>query len=127
MPIDFETAQRKLFEEVGLNVQSEFIDLETPRVRTHVFEVGPPDDDVPLVFVHGGMLFGAFFAPLMAQFDDTRMIAFDRPGYGLSDKFVYTTGNIRQNASDVIGGVLDELDIEQADLVGQSGGGYASI
>ena len=127
MPIDFETAQQELFEEVGLDVQSQFIDLETPRVRTHVFEAGPPDDDVPLIFVHGGMLFGAFFAPLMAQFDDTRMIAFDRPGYGLSDKFVYTTGNIRQNASDVIGGVLDHLEIEQADLVGQSGGGYASI
>lgn len=73
------------------------------------------------------MLFGAFFAPLMAQFDDTRMIAFDRPGYGLSDKFVYTKENIRHNASDVIGGVLDELGIERADLVGQSGGGYASI
>ena len=125
--IDFKTAQRELFEEVGLDVQSQFIDLETPRVRTHVFESGPLDDEPPLVFVHGGMLFGAFFAPLMAQFDDTRMIAFDRPGYGLSDKFVYAKGNIRQNASDVIGGVLNELEIEQADLVGHSGGGYASI
>ncbi|MFC6812084.1 alpha/beta fold hydrolase [Natrialbaceae archaeon GCM10025810] len=124
---DFETAQRRLFEGTDLHTQSRFINLENPRVRTHVFESGPIDDDPPLVFVHGGMLFGAFFAPLMAQFDDTRMIAFDRPGYGLSDRFVYTKGNIRQNASDVIGGVLDELGIERADLVGQSGGGYASI
>ena len=122
-----ETAQREMFEEVGLDVRTQFIDLETPRARIHVFETGPPDGEVPLLFIHGGMLFGAFFAPLMAQFDATRIIAFDRPGYGLSDKFVYTKANIRQNASDVIGGVLDELGIERADLVGHSGGGYASI
>lgn len=32
-PLAFETAQRELFEEVGLDARSQFIDLESPRVR----------------------------------------------------------------------------------------------
>lgn len=125
--IGFETAQRDLFEEVGLDTRSRFIGPEDPPVRTHVFEAGPPDDDPPLVFVHGTAAFGAFLAPLMAQFDDTRMLAFDRPGYGLSDGFVYTEDNIRRTVVDVLVGVLDELGVERADLVGHSMGGHASI
>lgn len=125
--IDFETAQRALFEAVGLDVQSRFIDLDDPRVRTHVFEAGPPDGDPPLVFVHGTASFGAFFAPLMAHLDGVRIVAFDRPGYGLSGGFEYSEGNFRRTVVDALEGVLDELGIERADLVGHSAGGYTSI
>lgn len=125
--VDFETAQRELFEDVGLRTQSRFIKVESPPVRTHVLQAGPSDDDVPLVFVHGTAAFGAFFAPLMAQFDDTRMVAFDRPGYGLSGPYVYTEDNLHRTVVDVLESVLDELGIEQADLVGHSMGGHASI
>lgn len=129
MAVDFETAQRDLFEAVGLDAKSRFIDLENLQIRTHVFEAGPSgdDEDPPLVFVHGTAAFGAFLAPLMAQFDDRRVIAFDRPGYGLSGEFVYTEGDIRRTVVDVLVGVLDELGIERADLVGHSMGGYAGI
>ena len=125
--IEFETAQGELFESVGLNVHSSFVDLEEPHVRTHVFEAGPRDDETPLLFVHGGGAFGAFLAPLMAQFDDSRMIGLDRPGYGLSSNFLYTEQNLRRTAIDVLEGVLDKLGIEQVDLVGHSMGGYVSV
>lgn len=124
---DFETAQRRLFEEVALRAESRFVDLENPRVRTHVFEAGPRAENLPAVFVHGTAAFGAFFAPLMAHLDDTRMIAFDRPGYGLSDAFVYTEKNLRRTVVDALAGVLDELGIDRVDLVGHSMGGHASI
>ncbi|MFC7222743.1 alpha/beta fold hydrolase [Halalkalicoccus sp. GCM10025322] len=126
-PADFETAQRDLFESVGLDVQSRFIDLESPRVRTHVFEAGPPSEDPPLMFVHGTAAFGAFLAPLMAQLDDVRMVAFDRPGFGLSGEFVYTEEKLRRTVVDGLGGVLDALGMEQIDLVGHSMGGYTSV
>lgn len=124
---DFETAQRALFEEVGLDARSRFVDLEDPPVRTHVFEAGPSNGEPPLVFVHGTAAFGAFLAPLMAHVDGVRTIAFDRPGYGLSDGFVYTEGNFRRTVVDQLEGVLDGLGIEQVDLVGHSAGGYTSI
>lgn len=125
--VEFETAQRELFESVGLDTRSRFVDLETPRVRTHVIEAGAPDDDVPLVFVHGTAAFGAFFAPLVSQFEDVRTITFDRPGYGLSDGFVYSEANLRRTVVDVLAGVIDELGLERVDLVGHSMGGHASI
>jgi len=131
---DFETAQRELFEGVGLDARSRYVDLASPPVRTHVFEAGPTADDgaghrdggPPLLFVHGGAAFGAFLAPLMAQLDDDRVIGFDRPGYGSSGGFRYTEGNLRRTNVDVIEGVLDEVGVERVDLVGHSMGGYAS-
>lgn len=124
---DFETAQRDVFEEAEIDVRSLFVDIANPRVRTHVLQAGDPNDEPPVMLVHGTTWFGAYFAPLMAELDGTRMLAIDRPGWGLSGGFEYTVANHRQTASDVLRAVLDELDIEQVDLVGNSTGGYWSI
>lgn len=123
---NFETAHRRLFDAYGLEPQSRFVELENPQVRTHVLEAGDPDADVPVVFVHSTGSFGGFFAPLMGQLD-ARMIAFDRPGYGLSDPFRYTKETIQRTVVDVLAGVLDELGIERADIVGHSMGGHAGL
>lgn len=124
---DFETAQGRLFDAYGLAPRSRFIDIEEPRARIHVLETGPADGDTPLVFVHGTAAFGAFFGPLMGHLGGTRLISFDRPGYGLSDPFVYTEETLQRMVVDVLEGVLDELGIEQVDLVGHSMGGYSAI
>lgn len=123
----FETAQRDLFEAMGMDARSELLDLETPPVGTHVFRTGPADGDVPLVFVHGSAAFGAFLAPLVAQFDDVPTVSFDRPGYGLSGEFAYTTANLRECLVGSLGGVLDGLGLDRVDLVGHSMGGQAAI
>ncbi|WP_436924917.1 alpha/beta fold hydrolase [Halosimplex amylolyticum] len=124
---DFETAQRRLFEAYGLEPRSRFVDIEKPRVRTHVLETGTAGGDTPLLFVHGTAAFGAFFAPLMGHLGDARMIAFDRPGYGLSDPFVYTKENLQRTVVDILKGILDALGIERVDLVGHSMGGHTGI
>lgn len=124
---DFETAQRRLFEAYGLEPRSRFIDVEDPGVRTHVLETEWSEGDTPLVFVHGTAAFGAFFAPLMGHLDELQMITFDRPGYGLSDPFVYTEDNLQRTVVDVLEGVLDELGIKRVDLVGHSMGGHTGI
>lgn len=124
---EFETAQRALFESAGLETRSDFVELDTPPGRVHVVEAGAADDDPPVVFVHGTASFGAFFAPLMRHLDGRRLITFDRPGYGLSDPFTYTTRNIRRTVVDVLDGVLDDRGIEQADIVGHSMGGHTGL
>jgi len=125
--LDFETAQRRLFEAYGLEPQSRFVDLENPQVRTQILEFGAADADIPIVFVHGSAAFGAFFAPLMEHLDDEWMITFDRPGYGRSGPFIYTEENVQRTVVDVLAGVLDELEIERADVVGHSMGGHTGI
>ena len=124
---DFETAQCRLFKAYRLEPRSRFVDVEDPGVRTHVLETETSEEDTPLVFVHGTAAFGAFFAPLMGHLDESRMITFDRPGYGLSDPFVYTEDNLQRTVVDVLKGVLDELGIERVDLVGHSMGGHTGI
>lgn len=123
----FETAQRWLFEAVGLPATSQYLDLESPPVRTHVFESGEGGEGPPMLFVHGTTAFGAFMAPLMGEFPERRTIAFDRPGYGLSGPFAYTEENLRGTLTGAIGGVLDRMGIERVDLVGHSMGGHGSI
>lgn len=124
---DFASAQRALFEAVGVEPRSQFVELDDLPTRIHVFETGTPTDDPPVVFVHGTAAFGAFFAPLMAHLEDRHLIAFDRPGYGLSGPFTYTEENIRQTVVATLEGVLDGLGIDQADVVGHSMGGHTGI
>lgn len=125
---DFEAAQNRLFEEMGIDPQSRFIDLAQPEVKTHVLEAGDESsDEVPIFLVHGTGAFGALFAPLIEHLDDRWTIAIDRPGYGLSGDFTYTAQTLRQTAVTVLEELLDELGIDQVDLVGNSAGGYWSL
>lgn len=125
---DFETAQDRLFEEMSIDPQSRFIDLDRSRLRIHVLETdGEGSDDVPVFCVHGTGAFGALFSPLIAHLDDTWSIAIDRPGYGLSGDYTYTPKTMRRTAVTVLEEILDRLGIEQVDLVGNSAGGYWSL
>jgi len=126
-PPDFETAQRALFNAVGLEVRSRFVDLDAPSVRTHLFEAGPPDGERTRLFVHGGGSFGAFLAPLVARLVDERVVGFDRPGYGLSGPFDYDRRTLAGVDVATLDGVVDALGVERVDLVGHSMGGYASV
>ena len=126
-PVEFETAQRRLLEAYGLETTARFVELDRPAVRTHVLEVGPESTEVPLVFVHGTAAFGAFFAPLVEHLSGTRVVTFDRPGYGLSDPFLYAGGTVQRTVVDALEGVLDTLGLERVDLVGHSMGGQAAI
>lgn len=121
---DFEAAQRSAFDAEGIAVESQYVDLESPRVRIHVIEAGDSTGEPPLLFVHGVMNFGAMFAPLMGRLEGARMLVIDRPGWGLSGDYQYDAATHRQAAVDVLNGVLDALDVDQVDLVGHSTGGY---
>lgn len=88
-----------------------------------VRDMGPGDDAVPIVLVHG--LAGASLtewyqvAPKLAI--DRRVIMIDHRGHGLS-----AMGDTRfevEDDADDIAGVLDELDVGQVDVVGYSMGG----
>ena len=58
---EFESAERRLFEVYGLEVESRFLELRDPPMRARVLETG---EGAPVVLVHGGGGVGATWAPL---------------------------------------------------------------
>lgn len=62
----------------------------------------------------------ALWAPLMAEMPDFRLLAVDLPGHGLSDAFNYRGCDLRRHAGDLLGGILDELQLTSADFIGSS-------
>lgn len=123
-----EAAQHRAFEAYSLAPVSRRVAVDSLGIDVHVFDVGESrGDDPPLLMLHGGGGFSATLAPMMAELDGRRLLAIDRPGYGLSGDFRYTTANNRDAAVAVIDRVLDGLEIDQVDLLGNSGGGYWAI
>lgn len=83
----------------------------------------------PLVMLHGGgpgaSSWSNFAAALSRFAESFRTILVDQPGFGGSDKPA-VVGNYYRHAADHVIGLLDELGIEKAHLLGNSlGGGTA--
>lgn len=92
-------------------------------IQTYVVEKGPVDG-TPLFFIHG--LFGSTFSARnqIEPFAEAgfRVIAYDRPGFGLTEKpyrFDYSDANQAEFATHL----LDALDISKAIIWAHSGGG----
>lgn len=117
---EFESAERRLFEVYGLEVESRFLELQAPPMRARVLEIG---EGAPVVLVHGGGGVGATWAPLMARMSGVRLLVVDRPGFGLSGGFDYRGIDLRRHAVAFLESVLDALGIERAAFVGNSMGG----
>jgi pimeloyl-ACP methyl ester carboxylesterase len=63
------------------------------------------------------------WAPLMPALGSRRLIAFDLPGFGLSDAFDYSGRSLREHAVAQLTSLLDALGLEQVPIVGTSLGG----
>lgn len=91
------------------------------RVHLHVEDSGGPGR--PVVLIHGWPLSGASWKAQVGPLKDAgyRVIAYDRRGFGRSDKpaggYEYDT-----LAAD-LGGLIEDLDLQDATLVGFSMGG----
>jgi pimeloyl-ACP methyl ester carboxylesterase len=82
----FEQAERRLFTACGVHVTSRRVRLADPPVAVRVLETG---DGPPLVVTHGSGMNASTWGPLMPHLGGNRLIAFDLPGFGLSDAFDY--------------------------------------
>jgi pimeloyl-ACP methyl ester carboxylesterase len=88
--------------------------------RAHVVEAGAGD---PLVMLHSGGTSSLLFLPLIERLTGLRVIAVDRPGFGLSDPIDFTRDSFRSDVVTWISHVLDALDLERIALLGNSMGG----
>jgi pimeloyl-ACP methyl ester carboxylesterase len=120
----FEQAERRLLATCGVRVASRRVRLADPPVAVRVLEAG---DGPPLVLVHGSGMSASTWAPLMPYLGTNRLIAFDLPGFGLSDAFDYGGRPLRSHAVAQLTSLLDALDLEQVSMVGTSLGGMWAL
>ena len=120
----FEQAETRVFTRYGVTFTSRFVRLREPRLRVRVLEFG---EGAPVLLIGGDGAVAAAWAPLAAQMDSCRVILLDRPGFGLSDAFDYRGCDLRRHGVELIGSLLDALELESVSLVGSSGGGQWSL
>lgn len=108
--------------------QGKFVEVEG--VRLHYVERGTPERDVhPVVLLHGnGVMWQDYEASgiLDAVAAETHVIAFDRPGFGYSDRPRTTIWTPQAQAALFVR-ALAELHIERPVVVGHSWGMLAAL
>jgi pimeloyl-ACP methyl ester carboxylesterase len=120
----FEHAERRLFAACGVQVATRRVRLADPPLAVRVLEAG---DGSPLVLVHGSGMSAPTWAPLMPWLGAHRLIAFDLPGFGLSDTFDYSNRPLRAHAVAQLTSLLDALGLERVPIVGTSLGGMWAL
>ena len=109
-------AERTLWRQYGLEPRERFIEAGLDRTRLRVTEAGSGD---PIVFIGGTGGTGPYWAPLVAELEG-RAVIVDRPGFGLSDPVDYKRRSYTETVSAVLLDVFENLDIDQAAVVGAS-------
>jgi pimeloyl-ACP methyl ester carboxylesterase len=113
----FEAAERRLLDEYKLEAHSRRLRLSDPALAVRVLETGAGE---PLVLLHGSGMSAPTWAPVLPHLQDRRVLAFDLPGFGLSDPHDYAGRLLRRHAVAQVGSMLDALALERATLVGTS-------
>lgn len=121
--MQFEKARLDLFARYG-------VEMEPFRVGTTYGLRRGPRHEVPLVFVHGGLAEASNWAPLVSRLADRHVICLDRPGCGLTETIDYTAYDsdaYRRHAAEWLASVVNGLELDEIDLVGNSMGGFFSL
>lgn len=116
-----EAAERRLFARYDLDVDSHYVQLDSPRIRIRVLEAG---NGPPLLLLHGAGEISSQWAPMLTHLVDQRhVIAVDLPGFGLSQEVDYDVVNPRTYGVEVIRGVFDSFELASVPVVANSLGG----
>lgn len=106
---------------------SRFVDIDGTTI--HYREAGSPDAPITFILLHGfGASTHSWRDQMPALAERGRVIAFDRPAFGLTERPMpgewdgTNPYSIEANAEQVIG-LMDELGVKKAVLVGHSAGG----
>lgn len=113
----FRAAQARLLEHHGVAAESSFFDVAAVSGPAHALVAGEGD---PVVMVPGFADPAVLWAPLMAELGGFRVVAVDRPCFGLSGRVEHRTETFRDLAVTFLGQVLEALDLDRPVLVGNS-------
>jgi 2-hydroxy-6-oxonona-2,4-dienedioate hydrolase len=120
----FRATEARLAAANGLDVQERWVDIASPPKRVRVLESGAGD---PVLFINGISAPGIGMAALAGRLPGHRLLLVDLPGHGLSPPYLWQGAPVREQAVNIIAGLLDGLGIDQVTLVGNALGGLFSL
>ena len=120
----YRDAERALWAAHGLEPSERFVQLDDPRMRVRVVEIGSGD---PVLFIPGTGGTGPYWAPLIREMTGFRCLLVDRPGWGLSDPIEWRDRDYGATAAAIVRGTLDDFGIDRTHLVGASVGNLWAI
>ena len=121
----YKETRAELFKNAGIEPQTNFVNTDGPVERIHYLKLGSGD---PLIIVHGGLSNSSEWINILKPLSQKFLLyVVDRPGHGLSDPIDYRGKDYRKSAVDFLRSFMDALGLEQAQLMGNSMGGYFSI
>lgn len=122
----YREAERRMWSSVELAPTEHRIHLPTIGVDVRVQEVG---EGPPVLFVHGASNSGTSWANLVACLEGFRCLLLDRPGCALSDPLApfADVGSLERFSDALVVDVLDVLELDKADVVATSYGGYSAL
>jgi len=120
----FRAVEQRVAAANGLDVQERWVDIPSPPGKVRILESGAGD---PVLFINGISAPGMGMAALAGRLPGHRLLLVDLPGHGLSPPYLWQGAPVREQAVDVIAGVLDGLGIDQVTLVGCALGGLCSL
>jgi pimeloyl-ACP methyl ester carboxylesterase len=109
--------EQALWRHYGVAPKERFVELETPRVRVRVIEVG---SGKPLLFVHGTAGPSPIWAPLVRELSGFRCLMLDRPGWAFSSPLDYSKHHYGSVIADLLDGVMHSLHTGPTTVVGAS-------
>jgi pimeloyl-ACP methyl ester carboxylesterase len=120
----YRRAEQRLWERYGLEPSARSLELDRPRIRLRVLEVGAGP---PLLFLPGTGGSGPIWAPLVRELRGNRCLMLDPPNSGLSSRLDYSGREYGHLITEVLRGVLEHLDLEHVDVVGFSVGNVSAL
>ncbi len=122
----YRLAERDLWAAVGVSPTEHRLPLTDLGTDVRVQEIGAGR---PVLFLHGAPNAGSTWAEVVARLPDFRNLLVDRPGAGLSTPLPKPLDRetAPQFADRFAVDVLDALDVERADVVASSFGGYLAL
>jgi pimeloyl-ACP methyl ester carboxylesterase len=103
-----------------------YVEESVPGGRVHYLEAGSPDGQ-PVVLLHGGASQATEWIPLFSALSEYRLLALERPRYGLSAPYDHRGENLRAFSERLLSGFLDGVGVERPHLVGNSFGGFHAL
>lgn len=123
---NYRESEAKLWNTIGQQPDEKMVALETTGTSVRVQMIG---DGPPVLFIHGGPNSGSTWAPIVDAFDGHTCLLVDRPGTGLSESLgtVPDTATFIRLADHFVDDVLGGMEIDRADVVASSLGGYIAL